>query len=98
MIVFDMSNDHNAKFPLPIRLTLLSPIKQSGTGLARSVCVIGSGREGLPWSASLGPPTQIFLTCKNNRVGSSRQAHVEALEERSCICRVEDRVDGEAFV
>ena len=40
---------------------------------------VGSCREGLLWSASLGLPTRIFLACQKNRVGSSRQAHREAI-------------------
>jgi len=67
-----------------------SPNKQSGFGLAQSVQVIGSGREGLPWSASLGLPTQIFLTCQKQ---SSSKAHREALVEWLFICWVEDLVD-----
>ena len=50
--------------PLPIRSTLSSLIKWSGSRLACSVWVIGSGWDGLPWSASLGLPTRIFLTCQ----------------------------------
>ena len=87
----------NAMFPLLIRSTRSNLIKQLGTGLARLVWVIESDREGFPWSASLGLPTWIFSTCQK-QVRSSSQAHHEALEEPLCICRVEYRVDPEAFV
>jgi hypothetical protein len=54
----------NAVFSPPIRSTRSSTIKRWGTGLARSACVIGGGRSGLPWAAWLGLPTQIFFTCQ----------------------------------
>jgi len=75
---------------MPIRSTRSRPIKQSGTGLARSRVFVKVfiGRH---YSGSLSD-------VKNNRGGSSSKAHREALVERSCICRVEDRVDREAFV
>ena len=74
---------YNAVFPLPIWSTWSSALKQSGIGLARSIWVFGSGREGLPWSASIGLSTRIFLTCQINsrsdRVAKWSKSHGKSI-------------------